>query len=362
MALKVAVSLPFNVFVTESITPQRPKSPELRFMPSMRSLLSAATTLKPQDSPSPGEPTPPPRRQRRLGSLVLSGLLVCAAVVGAALLRQQHHVSADVRSGSPGYKQSPKGKDLHWEKSAVTVYLDASLARLGPGANEAVMQAFGQWLGSERGLPALSFDTGQTSALPAHDGKSTVSFARITTPGHEHDVALTTTYSIDQTGEIIEADVVLNALYPLGVLTASGKAGAKSGSGSDGPRSANDDRAEAGRTSGPSADDEAVDCKSRYDVQNAATHEAGHFFGLGEDMTERGATMFYAIAKCETHKRVLAATDVGALIPLYPTAEAQPAAPTAASACGFGKAPRDSGVWAFGGCLLGLAALRRRRR
>lgn len=329
----------------------------------MRSLLSAATTLKPRRSTPPGEPTPPPKQPSRLRALALSGLVVCGAVVGTAALRQQRHVSADVRSGSPGYKQSPKGKDLHWEKPAVTVYLDASLARLGPGANEAVMQAFGQWLGSERSLPALSFDSGQTSANPAHDGKSTVSFARITTPGHEHDVALTTTYSIDQTGEIIEADVVLNALYPIGVLTASGKTGTQSGAANAGAAAKkDDDAAEAGRTGGPDAEGEAVDCKSRYDVQNAATHEAGHFFGLGEDMTERGSTMFYAIAKCETHKRALSSTDVGALVPLYETTPAPQAAPTTASACGFGVARYRGGVWALGGSLLALAALRRRRR
>jgi len=94
--------------------------------------------------------------------------------------------------------------------------LDDSLQHIGPGANEAsCKRSVNGWRASS-GLPDLTFDTGQISSVPKQDGKSTVSFGRITAPGHEHDVAITVTYAADQTGEILEADIVLNSLYPVG--------------------------------------------------------------------------------------------------------------------------------------------------
>ena len=107
-----------------------------------------------------------------------------------------------MRSGSPGFRATPSGKQIHWAKPSVTVYIDSSVKRLGPMAGEAVMQAFGQWVASDQKLPNLSFDSGKTSTEPKQDGMSTVSYGKITAPGHERDVAITITYSADKTGEI----------------------------------------------------------------------------------------------------------------------------------------------------------------
>lgn len=285
-----------------------------------------------------------------------------------SVLRPAAHVSADVRSGSPGYRQSPAGHDLHWPKKALTVYLDGSLTQLGPGANEAIMQAFGQWVGSDPRLPALSFDTSTTSTLPVQDGKSTVSYGHITTPGHEHDVAITVTYSNDQTGEIVEADVILNALYPMGVLTAkpvaapTAVATAPREDGKDGNHN-DDGRNNAATTNSKSMNggEEAVDCKNRYDAQNVATHEAGHFFGLGEDPIKSSAAMYQIIDQCETHKRALATTDVGAVAVLYAKSDDPEEAAAGARACSFGGVPESGGALAVSGLILGLSLLGRRR-
>src|SRR4051812_27286257 len=201
----------------ESITPRPNSNPEIRFQPSMLSVPSAAATVAPEDQ-LPKQTRTAAKSGARRKLWFFAALSAFAGALGVSALRHPAHVSPDVRSGSPGYRQSPAGHDLHWEKKALTVYLDGSLARLGPGANEAIMQAFGQWVGSDRRLQDLSFDTGATSQTPVQDGKSTVSYGRITLPGHEHDVAITVTYSNDQSGEIVEADIILNALYPMGVL------------------------------------------------------------------------------------------------------------------------------------------------
>ena len=336
----------------ESITPKSTPTPDIRYQPSMMSVPSAASTVRPEDR-GPNSAQQPPKRPARRKLWFFAALSVLAGVAAASALQGRPHVSSHVQSGSPGYRKSPSGKDLHWEKKALTVYLDNSLQRLGPNANEAVMQAFGQWVGSDKRLPDLSFDTGPASSIPAQDGKSTVSYGRIDKPGHEHDVGITVTYANDKTGEIIEADVVLNALYPMAVLTAKTPALATKDDGKD------KDADKTGKDR--HSDEESVDCGNRYDTQNVATHEVGHFFGLGEDMTERKATMFLSIGQCETHKRVLAATDVGALGTLYAEQEDPEEAKAGPRACSFGGAPAAGGAAWVSGAILGLMLLRRRR-
>lgn len=313
----------------------------------MLSLRSSANTVAPEDqAPVSAQPGAKRARHRRIwGAAALATLVgaVCAGVLGA------DHVSPHVHSGSPGYRMSKSGKPQSWRKKALTVYLDASLEKLG--AKEAVMQAFGHWVESDPRLPDITFDSGQTSAEPKRDGKSTVSFARITAPGHERDLAITMTYSDDESGEIVEADVVLNSIYAVGVLKAREDSSRGSVSGDDEKRSAG------------TMNDESEDCQNRYDVQNITTHEAGHFFGLGEDPVERKATMFQNIDQCETHKRALSATDVAAVTTLYAQSEDPEEAAAGPRACAFVGAPAGSSAAAWASVLLlGLFVQRRKRR
>jgi hypothetical protein len=331
--------------VTDSISPRAPKPADTRYQPSMLSVPSAAGTVPPDQLATPGaHQTPGGTSWRKLW--FFTAVSAVLGFSGAGLLHRSADVSSRVHSGSPGFKKSKTGRELHWGKKGVTVYLDSSLSRLGPSGNEAIMQAFGQWAGSDPRLPPLRFDVGATSMEPKQDGKSTVSYGKITTPGHEHDVAITITYADDKTGEIVEADVILNALYPMGVLTAKPPSPTPSGKGEGGKQM--------------HADDEADDCQNRYDAQNVATHEAGHFFGLGEDMTERNATMFLSIDECETHKRLLSSTDVGAVSTLY-AASQDPDPTSAAAGCSFGAAPVSACATLVSGLVLGLGLARRRR-
>jgi Matrixin len=346
--------------VTESITPRPNQNPEIRFQPSMLSVPSASATVVP-DEQAPLAAQQAPKRGARRKLWFFTALATVAGVLGASLLRTPAHVSSRVHSGSPGYKQSPSGHDLHWEKKALTLYLDDSLQKLGPNAHEAVMQAFGQWVASDPRLPDLSFDTGKTSATPQQDGKSTVSYGRISAPGHEHDVAITVTYANDKTGEIIEADIILNSLYPMAILTPkpAGQASAN-GSSSHGKDDDKDRDRNATNSKSMNGGEESLDCKNRYDAQNVTTHEAGHFFGLGEDPVERKATMFQTIDQCETHKRALATTDVGALTVLYTESADPEEAKAGARACSFGGVPAGSrGLW-VSAAIFGLGLVRRR--
>jgi hypothetical protein len=344
--------------VTESLSPRPNPSPEIRFQTvqppnSMLSIPSAANTVAPeQQAPVSGQPEQKRGARRKLWFFATIASLI--GVVSAGALKGQASISADVHHGSPGYRMSKSGKHQHWKDKALKIYIDESVVKIG--ASDAVMQAFGKWVESDARLPDISFDSGKTSAKPMMDGKSTVSYARITTPGHERDLAITMTYSDDSSGEIVEADIVLNSLYPLGVLQANEKSWHRRGD--------HDGDGDHDRTSGSSTSmaDEAENCENRYDVQNVTTHEVGHFFGLGEDPTELGSTMFQKIDQCETHKRALAPSDVAALTTLYAESE-DPEEAAAGPRCAFvGAAGAGSAGYGWAaGLILGLLVARRRR-
>jgi hypothetical protein len=150
----------------------------------------------------------------------------------------------------------------------------------------------------------------------------------------------------------VEADIVLNSIYAVGVLKAR----------EDQWRRNRHGEHDGDGDSQTSMKDESEDCQNRYDVQNVATHEAGHFFGLGEDPVELDATMFQTIDQCETHKRVLSATDVAAVSTLYASVEDPEEAAAGPRACSFVGAPSAaSGAGWVSGLVLGLLVARRRR-
>lgn len=338
--------------MTGSISPRSNPTPQIRYQPSLLSLRSTASTVAPEDQAPPSTQARPERApRRRLWFFPALGALF--AGIGLATVLGGGHVTSEVRSGSPGFRATPSGKQIHWGKKSITVYLDASLQKLGKGADEAVVQAFGQWVQSDQRLPDLSFDTGKTSEQPKQDGMSTVSYGKIQVPGHERDVAITVTYSNDKSGEILEADVILNAAYPMATLLAKAK--------HDGHDSDSGDGKGHGSNKSTSTD-ESMDCENRYDAQNVVTHEAGHFFGLGEDMVERGATMFLSIDQCETHKRALSLTDTQAISTLYAqnTDSTEDSKTSTARGCSFGAASGTPPLGA-GALILGLSLLRRRR-
>jgi hypothetical protein len=323
----------------------------------MLSVPSAANSLSPESQAQSGkQPNPPQRRRKLWAILAVSALL---GVGAAGLVHSRTRVVGQVHSGTAGFKKSSTGKDLHWAKGGVTVYLDDSLTKLGAGADEAVMQAFSSWVASEQRLPNLSFDTVKSSSEPRHDGKSVVSYAKITAPGHEHDVAITLTYSDDQTGEIIEADVIINALYQDAVLTATNGT-------SDANAQGEDNKPGDAKSVAPSRKsthtNESVDCRDRYDVQNVVTHESGHFFGLGEEMTDSAATMFYSIDQCETHKRVLKADDIQVMSQLYNATADPEEVKAGVRGCSFVGAPATGSESCWLALLAALPLLRRKRR
>jgi hypothetical protein len=272
---------------------------------SIRSLRPAATSIKPVPE---SERDGPQKDSTRPRAVVLAALAFAATavIVGIRAYPWGHARSAHTTrrvSGTAGPRLTSTGAPEHWPVGApITAVLDPSLDTMNPGAKEAITDAFATWQAASLGAPAVALTIDNTPGVAAQDGVNRILYGPITVPGHESAVAVTISYA-DDDGVLVEADVIVNSAYKFTVIA-----------------------------SPEATTPAAASCGGRYDVQNVTTHEAGHFLGLGEDMSDETATMFITSVPCQTHKRTLTAGDTGAMIGLY--ANIVPAASNGAGGCG----------------------------
>jgi hypothetical protein len=197
------------------------------------------------------------------------------------------------------------------------------------------------------------------------DGVNRVLYAPIEIPGYRNALAITLTYVDDATGEILEADLLLNSRHGLGLLSDDAESKAVAA------QCEREDDAHGRSDPSPSGPDAllvscggsaraAKTCGSQYDLASVLTHEAGHFLGLGDDPTEAFATMYYCTSPCETHKRQPRVTDTDALDEVYAGGfEDRAAANCAVAPVGAPRSHAGFALWVA--CVL-LAARRIGRR
>lgn len=316
------------------------------------SLMSAASahTVKPSiEAPSPLLRARPAQKQTlKIAALAaISASFGLAGAVGLSHLRARPAPLAQIVSGNPALKKGTDGDSVRWHAKKSKVYFDASLDNAGKHAREAVQLGFGTWVGSGAKLPSLDFDSTKGATFgQVPNGKSEVMYGPITLAGHENDLALTVTFSDPKTGEVVESDMIFNSKHPYGILPYTGPATSLQNTAS---------------------------CDQKYDLQSVATHEAGHFFGLGEDFDAKPATMYYTTGRCETNKRLLQGSDETTMHALYLVGNAQASdsdddlsgTTTSAKGCGgahIGQGRTNGSVPMLSLLgLLGLVAWRRRR-
>jgi hypothetical protein len=302
--------------------PSRGPGPRISWLSSLR---PHAQSLRPLVEVEPLPASPASLTRIRRWSLAVGCALGCGALAGAALAI--HHGSRSVQSvvsGRAGLRKTSTGAFERWSSPAVTITIDPSLAGATPAAKEAIMDAFGAWAASGAYLPQLSFNAAATPGPAEQDGINRLLLGPITLAGHENDLAITVSYADADTGDVIETDTIFNRAYEWTSMTAPAP-----GKG------------------------EGQGCDHHYDLQNVATHEAGHFFGLGEDYSDGSTTMYVSSMPCQTSKRILSSADVAVVSGLY----AQPlAGPAAKAGCAARVATGDDGAAAPMLALLGLLA------
>jgi hypothetical protein len=282
-----------------SIAPDRgpaprngPRSIFPSWMPgAIRSLRPNATSIKPASGGGANEQARPTRIGARRAVLVAGAACVVAAgIIGVRSHPWRARSTHTTRyvSGTPGPRLTASGAPEHWPVGApIPAVLDPSLDTMNPGAKEAIVDAFATWQAANLGAPPVSLTSDTTPGVAAQDGVNRILYGPITVPGYETAVAVTISYA-DDDGVLVEADTIVNSAYKFTI---------------------------AGETE--SSTPAPATCGGHYDVQNVATHEAGHFLGLGEDMSDEKATMFITSAPCQTHKRTLTAGDTAAMTSLY---------------------------------------------
>jgi len=195
---------------------------------------------------------------------------------------------ASALAASPGaaafeIKRASSGELVRWKVDAVRWGVDKSVAAV-PGGREAVASAAGAW--SERGgAPRLEVDASPVKRTVGLDGASTVFFAR---EGHPlaGDALAVTVLSFDEgTGEVLDADVILNGRRRLG---------------------------RPARARGERDDDDAT-----YDVARVMSHEMGHALGLGDEPEHEDAIMYPYVSSAPDQSTTPSSDDIAGLASIY---------------------------------------------
>ncbi len=284
-----------------------------------------------------------------------AGAFGLAAALTFSLVAQESHTAAE-ESSSGSDTQEHSDTDLlrqRWRKTHVTVALDDSLRVLGPDSERLIKGSFATWEDTGAGLPQIEFtETSGAAASLKPDGQSTVLVAPIEFEGHESDLAITIGFSNPNTGEVTEADIVINSKHVFSSVHRSEAV-------QSGQLTASGTSPEEQESCTGSLDASA--CGASYDLANVLTHEVGHFFGLGENYNEPRSTMFSCTSACEIHKRDLEPADVDSMIILYIEQPTQAAVGCSGVQISSSPIPTRFGTWAGWFMLLGLGLWRRFR-
>ncbi len=305
--------------------------------PTSFSTCPTACTVRPEGTTTcafwPSNPWGP--RPGRVFRIAAAGALLGPVPFGHGEAKPQR---GEVVSGVPGVKETDSGAVKRWRRQELTVHIDSSLGRLGDEAAQAVEAGFAAWQAPGVPLPAVSIEQ-STGAHPRLEtnGRNEVMVGRIDIAGHENDLAVTIAFSDADSGEIVEADILINERHAFGIVDedsreARSHPGPPARASRDnepreredeaGTRDCDEERAvpptESPRQEAASCSGQPrPECGERYDLQSIVTHEVGHFFGLGEDYEDAFSTMFHCTSTCETHKRTPLEEDVSVLAEIY---------------------------------------------
>ena len=242
------------------------------------------------------------------------GALGCAVILVVAGLSAEAHAYT--------LKTTASGARVRWHRAdvALSVVMMGEPERLSRDeVVRALSRAAAAW--EIPGVPRISVREGRAAESWAVDGVNGV-YVLARWPFEDRRLAVTVSTYAEATGELIDADILINGEMPFAVLA---------------------DEREHGMPGAP------------YDLDLVLTHELGHVLGIDESEIEE-ATMWHRIGRGEMSRRTLAVDDVDAALALYPAGALDAPAGCSVSARGGVDATWLSGMMA----IAALAGVRRR--
>ena len=228
-------------------------------------------------------------------------------------------------------KHAEGGELVRWRRPAVAWTVDPSVKKL-PGAYAAVTSAIAAWT-QQAGAPKLALGKQGAILKPGLDGANAIFYAKDGYGPAGGALAITVLSFDDRSGEVLDADIILNGKYDLGTIHAALPA--------------------PGRADDPGA--------TTYDIGRVLAHEMGHALALSDEPEHPEALMYPYVARAQALRAAPGSDDLAGLETLY--ADAVSAEPAAGAGCsGAGTRPTSSGTWcalALGGAALLLARKRR---
>jgi hypothetical protein len=221
--------------------------------------------------------------------------------------------------------------------------IDPSIEAAIPGGAEAVAAAVAAWSGTD-GAPSLSTVISSDGRLPAIDGHNTITYSPIGLLGHGNALAIALVSFDENTGDIVDVDIVVNGQHPLAVLAA----GTAAASGTA-PIS----------TEGAGQDSDQV---APFDFQHVMAHEVGHALGMADDSVDKSDLMYAYSLPGDATVRAPTADDLAGLNTLYdgPSTGAAKGCGGASVADARARAADGWATFALLGAFAALAAARRR--
>lgn len=262
-----------------------------------------------------------------------------SARVQAALLAT-YIVTLTSEANAFEVKHSAAGLLVSWRSASVAWTIDSSVGKV-TGGEDAVVAAAAAW--SQRGgAPALAVTQRGAHVAPGLDGVNAVVFAEGGFEPAGKALAVTVLSFDDRSGEVLDADIVLNGKYELGTV-GTGTTHPKTESGSDG---------------------------KTYDIGRVVAHEMGHGLALSDELAKPAALMYPYVPRQVVMATSPSDDDVAGLSMLYadvadgvldPSGQPATGAPPSSSSCS--AAPHRSssspatGWMTAGVVLLGLGAV-----
>ncbi len=201
-------------------------------------------------------------------------------------------------------KHTPNGSLVHWESDGVQFGVNDSVDAI-TGSRDAIKTAFDAWGGHE-GAPTLHDSAAVIPAAPGFDNQNGVFFVPGGYAPAGKALAITVLTYDNQTGKVLDADVVINGKYQFQVLPSS----------VTGTHTANAGVTD-GQSHGDAPDQGNYSEAAVYDLVHVLAHETGHSLGMNDEYANGTALMYRYTAPNDASLRAPQTDDFQGLSKLY---------------------------------------------